>query len=101
MILNAKLWATQKMGSLKPGATYTYERQDGVVYATESGTTEKTVIGWDYDPNKPSDGKATYLESKESLLWREIRMVAKTNPALQNALDQCIMLYHLSKDHGK
>ena len=101
MTLSVKLLDTQKMGSLKPGATYTYERQDGVVYATESGTTEKTVIGWDYDPNKPSDGKATYLESKESLLWREIRMVAKTNSALQNALDQCIMLYHLSKDHGK
>ena len=101
MILTAKLWATQKMGSLKPGATYTYEHQDGVVYATESGTTEKTVIGWNHDTNKPGDGKATYLESKESLLWREIRMVAKTNPALQNALDQCIMLYHLSKDNGK
>ena len=89
------------MGNLKPGATYTYEHQDGVVYATESGTTEKTVIGWDYNLNKPGDGKATYLESKESLLWREIRMVAKTNPALQNALDQCIMLYHLSKDNAK
>ena len=101
MILNAKLWATQKMGSLKPGATYTYEHRDGVVYATESGTTEKNVIGWNHNPNKPGDGKATYLESKESLLWREIRMVAKTNPALQNALDQCIMLYHLSKDNGK
>ena len=101
MTLNVKLWATQKMGGLKPGATYTYEHQDGVVYATESGTTEKTVIGWNHDTNKPGDGKATYLESKESLLWREIRMVAKTNPALQNALDQCIILYHLSKDNGK
>ena len=89
------------MGGLKPGATYTYEHQDGVVYATESGTTEKTVIGWNHDTNKPGDGKATYLESKESLLWREIRMLAKTNPALQNALDQCIMLYHLGKDNGK
>jgi hypothetical protein len=101
MILSVKLWATQKMGNLKPGATYAYERQAGVVYATEDGTTDKVAIGWDYNPSKPRDGKATYLESKESLLWREIRTVAKTNPALQNALDQCIMLYHLSKDNGK
>jgi len=101
MTLNVKLWATQKMGNLKPGATYVYEHQDGVVYATEAGTNDRIVIGWDYDPNKPGNGKTTYSESKESLLWREIRTVAKTNPALQNALDQCIILYHLSKDNGK
>jgi hypothetical protein len=89
------------MGNLKPGATYTYEHRDGIVYATESGTTEKIVIGWDHKPNKPGDGRETYLESKESLFWREIRKAAKTNPALQNALDQCIMLYHLSKENGK
>lgn len=89
------------MGNLKPGATYTYEHRDGIVYAIESGTTEKIVIGWEHKLNKPGDGRETYLESKESLLWREIRKVAKTNPALQNALDQCIMLYHLSKENGK
>jgi hypothetical protein len=86
------------MGNLKPGATYTYEHQDGVVYATEAGTNDRIVIGWDYDPNKPGDGKATYVESKESLLWREIRMVAKTNTTLQVAIERVIIIYHLSKD---
>ena len=100
MTLNVKLWATQKMGNLKPGATYTYEHQDGVVYATEAGTNDRIVIGWDYDPNKPGDGKATYVESKESLLWREIRMVAKTNTTLQEAIERVIIIYHLSKDNG-
>jgi hypothetical protein len=40
------------MGTLIPGATYIYERADGVVYARELGADPNTrqVIGMDYDP---------------------------------------------------
>ena len=40
---------------------------------------------------------ATYL--KEDTLWKNIRNEAKTNPTLQAALDECIMIYKLSKDY--
>jgi hypothetical protein len=79
------------MGNLKPGATYIYERVDGVIYAQESGSTERTAIGWDYDTKLKLDAL------KEEKLWEEIRNSAKTNPALQIELDRVIMLYHLSK----
>jgi hypothetical protein len=37
---------------------------------------------------------------KEDRLWGEIRRAAKTNSALQAALDRAILIYQLSKDHG-
>lgn len=38
-------------------------------------------------------------EIKENQLWANIRELAKTNIALQNALDQCIIIYKLIKDN--
>jgi hypothetical protein len=35
----------------------------------------------------------------DSKLWGEIRREARTNPALQKALDRVIMIYRLSKDN--
>lgn len=107
MTLNVKLWATQKMGNLKPGAAYTYEHQDGVVYATESGTTKKVAIGWDYDTTNPSfdprteDGRPLHDHIMDSKLWGEIRKAAKTNITLQEAIERVKIIYHLSKDNGK
>ncbi len=92
------------MGQLKPGATYIYERQDGVVYAREHGADPSTrkEIGWDWEPsdnltNLRNTNKQTLVENQ---LWYNIRQEAKSNPTLQRALDQCIILYNLSKDHG-
>jgi hypothetical protein len=34
---------------------------------------------------------------REDKLWGEIRRAAKTNPALQEALDRVIIIYQLSK----
>jgi hypothetical protein len=83
------------MGNLKPGATYIYERADGVTYAREFGATDRTAIGWDYDTKLKLDAL------KEEKLWEEIRQAAKSNAALQTELDRVIMLYHLSKkEHG-
>jgi hypothetical protein len=83
------------MGSLKPGATYIYERSDGIVYAREFGADPKDrfVVGYesgaDYDPFKLS---------RDNELWNEIRRAAQSNPALQEALDRVKVLYELSKD---
>jgi hypothetical protein len=83
------------MGNLKPGATYIYERADGITYAREVGSLERTAIGWDYDTKLKLDAL------KEDKLWGEIRRAAKTNLVLQTELDRVIMLYHLSKDNGQ
>jgi hypothetical protein len=81
------------MGSLKPGATYIYESPDGgeTVYARESGSTERRMIGQSL--------KAAELvkDLEQNLLWDNIRRAAETNPALQDALDRAVVIYHLSK----
>ncbi len=87
------------MGQLKPGVTYIYERADGVTYAREFGADPSTrfAVGWDYDSNKPGDGRKTYIESKETRLWKSIRETAKTNPALQKVLNRAILIHNLIK----
>jgi hypothetical protein len=59
------------MGNLKPGATYIYERADGITYAREFGSTDRTAIGWDYNVKLKLD------QLKEDKLWDEIRQAAK------------------------
>jgi hypothetical protein len=86
------------MGSLKPGATYIYERADGVTYAREFGKTDRHPVGWEFD-NRTSDGRPLHDHLMDSKLWGEIRRAAPTNPALQKALDRAIMIYRLSKDN--
>jgi len=94
------------MGNLKPCATYIYERNGEEVYAREFGETDRTLIGYKYemegkfDP-RTNDGRPLYEHLKEDKLWGEIRRAAKTNKALQSVLDRAILVYHLSKDHGK
>lgn len=81
------------MGTLKPGATYIYEKADGVTYARESTSppTGRFEIGRDY---------ATILKD-ELRLWEEIVRAGRTNQVLQETLDRAKIVYHLSKDHGK
>jgi hypothetical protein len=92
------------MGTLTPGATYIYERNGEEIYARETGQTERTMIGYQYenkqDP-RTNDGRPLYEHMKEDKLWGDIRRAAKTNKALQSVLDRAILVYHLSKDHGK
>ena len=92
------------MGTLTPGATYIYERNGEEIYARESGKTDRTLIGYQYenkvDP-RTNDGLPLYEHLKEDKLWGNIRRAAKTNSALQEALEHAILIYHLSKDHGK
>jgi hypothetical protein len=81
------------VGSLKPGATYIYEKADGITYARESGAphTDPFEIGRDY---------ATILKD-ELRLWEEIVRAGRYNSSLQDVLDRAKIIYHLSKDHGK
>jgi hypothetical protein len=96
------------MGQLTPGATYIYERADGVTYAREFGADPSTreAIGWNYDPTHPNfdprtgDGRPLRDHIMDSKLWGDIRREAKTNPTLQDALERAILIYHLSKKDG-
>jgi len=98
------------MGQLKSGATYIYERADGIIYAREFGKTERHVVGYEsgheYDPitghridydSRTPDGRPLHDHIQESKLWGEIRREALTNPTLQDALERAIMIYQLSK----
>ena len=92
------------MGSLKPGTTYIYERNGEEIYARETGQTERTMIGYQYenkiDP-RTHDGRPLYEHIKEDRLWGEIRIEARTNKALNDVLERAILVYHLSKENGK
>lgn len=82
------------MGTLKPGATYVYERVDDVVYARESGSHPSTrrEVGRDYDLH------ARIMEDK---LWGDIRRAAETNPTLQEAIERVKVTYYLTDDYEK
>lgn len=86
------------MGSLRPGATYIYERANGIVYAREAGAdpSTRTQIGETYDP-RTADGRPLHDHLMEDKMWANIRRAARTNPTLQDALDHVIMIYNLTK----
>ncbi len=90
------------MGNLKPGSKLIYERVDNVVYSREFGAdpSTRTEVGWDYDP-RTSDGRPLHDHLMDSKLWGDIHRAAKTNSALQEALERVKIMYHLSKDNGK
>jgi len=96
------------MGQLKPGVKLIYERHDNVVYAREFGSdpSSRQVHGWDYNKENPnfdprtSDGRPLRDHIMEDKMWGEIRREARTNEALHHALEQCILIYNLSKEHG-
>ena len=85
------------MGSLTPGATYEYEHDNGVVYATELGTTEKKIIGYTHDSYTDN----LILEYELATDWKDIIKESKVNKSLQDALERVKIIYYLSKDNGK
>jgi hypothetical protein len=96
------------MGTLKPGATYIYERNGNEVYAREFGAdpADRKLIGHAYDPitghqikydKRTSDGRPLHDHMMEDNLWGKIRREARTNPTLQDALERAIMIYKLTK----
>jgi hypothetical protein len=80
------------MGSLKPGATYVYERVGGTVYARESGSTERTVVGYMQE----------FVTSYElETVWKDIIQESKVNPLLHEALENVKIIYYLSKNEQR
>jgi len=93
------------MGTLTPGATYIYERNGDTVYAREFGADPGTrkEIGWNFDPNNPGRHERQEMLNalRDDQLWHKIRLEARDNITLQDALDRVVELYHLSKDDGQ
>jgi len=81
------------MGQLEPGATYIYERADGVTYARKLGSDpgSRTAIGWD------SQVQEDLERFHKDVLWTNILREAEHNSALQDALDRVKVVYELSK----
>ena len=45
------------------------------------------------------DGRPLMEHVRESKLWGDIHRAARTNKTLQSALEQCIIIYKLSKEY--
>lgn len=86
------------MGTLKPGATYIYERVGDTVYARESGSdpSSRIVVGHDYVPNDDyykSIANKYFMEVE----WSAILRAAESNAALQEAIERVKIIYHLGQ----
>jgi hypothetical protein len=70
-----------------------YESPDGgeTIYVRESGSAQQQLHS---QSAKAIDIRA---QLKEDQLWGQIRRAAKTNPALQDALERVKVIYQLSK----
>ena len=70
-----------------------YESPDGgeTIYIREHGSTQRQLYS---ESPRAISLKEQLVEDK---LWGNIRRAAKTNPALQHALDEAILIYTLSK----
>ena len=81
------------MGTLTPGATYIYERVDGIIYARKFGETDRIVVGYesgkDYDPMGANRRMMSELN--------DIVRMCETDPAMRKLLDQLFVLYNLKK----
>jgi len=81
------------MSQLEPGASYIYERADGVTYARKLGDdpSSRFAIGWDSQVQQDLD------KFNKDILWANILREAEHNPALQDALNRAKLVYELSK----
>ena len=92
----------------RPDVTYIYERVGNEVYLRESGADPGTreLMGYSHDPitghkidydKRTSDGRPLINHIREDQMWGDIRRLARTNPALQDAVERVIMIYKLIK----
>lgn len=85
------------MGSLKPDATYIYERVNETIYAREFGESKRHIVGYQYDPVLKKIADDYFFETE----WKDIINASNSNPALREAVERVKILYHLSKEDGK
>ena len=83
-----------EMGSLKPGATYIYERAGGIIYAREFGADANTrqVVGYEADDYTISASTKRLLSQ-----LNDVVAMCETDPAMKELLDQLFVLYNLKK----
>lgn len=87
------------MGQLTPGATYIYERVGGDIYAREMGSSDRILIGYDYNGRDPLDHRHYMNNPTEAQLWKNILLTSKENAALANVLEQAKTIYYTIKDY--
>ena len=82
------------MGSLKPGATYIYERAGSVVFAREFGADPSTrrVVGYESDDHQISASTKRLLSE-----LNEIVKMCEVDPGMKVLLDQLFVMYNLKK----
>lgn len=75
------------MGTLTPGATYIYERANGVIYARLFGADPKDrfVVGYDN----------TYIQMQRSKLWDNIVRDAEQDQQLRDMMEKIEVYYRL------
>jgi hypothetical protein len=79
------------MSRWQPDKPIIYEHADGVTYGRQLGSTQRHVVGMTLEAQRRREG------IQENQLWYEIRESAKTNPALQDALERVKVIYYLSR----
>ena len=84
------------MGTLRPGASYTYESVDGTTVATDTQTSEKRLVGYESDRFYKDIANGYFLE----VFWKDVLKEAESNVPLREAIERVKMLYYLSKEHG-
>ena len=74
-----------------------FESPDGgeTIYARIPGSNERIKI------SESDQVREARKAGDEMRLWQDICRAAKTNAALQEAIDRAILLYYLGKDDGK
>lgn len=80
------------MGSLKPSATYIYERADGIVYAREFGETTRRVVGY-----VSEDGNISASTKRLLTELNEVVKMCEVDPGMKELLDQLFVMYNLKK----
>lgn len=83
------------MGSLTPGATYIYERSEGIIYAREFGKTERHVVGYESGKDYDSVGANKRMLSE----FNDVLRMCETDPGMKELLDQLFVMYNLKKTH--
>lgn len=82
-------------GRLEPGATYVYEKANGITYARKMGdpSSSRIEIGRDYN----AIGTLFGLPAEQVAKIVDMVRAAEHTPALQEALDRAKVIYELSR----